>query len=146
MGDRILTEEERHKLIGLAPFSTEATIEYMPEPFKKVDASLQPIFILRGFSIEEKRLATKAVNESMKDWTIEKDDKVKDVMRKCIVGWKNLFDVGNGKEIEFTVESASDSGASKKLFASLPSPVVADLLLFLIKISGLVDAEKMGLK
>ena len=64
--------------------------------------------------------------------------------RKCIVGWRNLIDLGKSEEIDF--ESENDGGAKAELVNRLPNPVVSAILQRVIKISGLMPVDKLSLK
>ena len=139
MAEMRLTEEIREQMLGLVPFSADSTIEHTPDIFKKrkIPPKYTPIFTVRVFTKEEKLNATKVVKDS-------KEEELRECVRKNTVKWENLYDAGNKNEIPFKEDLSG--GADKAIFDSLPAIIVGDLLFFLVRISGLADFEKLGLK
>ena len=136
---RVLTAEERESLQGLAPFSQSATSEYTPKPYVLVAESLRPVFTIRPLTKEKKKAAEKLL-ANVKD---ADGDAFTEMARWLVVGWRNLWDAGTGELVVH--EGAEDGGTKKELFETLPSAVVSNVLVHAYKISGLLDAEKLGL-
>jgi len=151
MEERILTDEMREKLLGDLPFSASATMEYIPKHFSKKDESdkdiipkeFQAVFALRGMTKPEKKEAKKYITH-IKDKGEKTADGIIEITRKCIMEWKNVFDLGTKKEIEYKADP--EGGADKEMFDRLPEAVISDLFIYLSKISGLLDTTMLGLK
>lgn len=144
--DKTLTPEIRERLLSKLPFTQSATVEYTPECFlsKENDEYLipedfRPVFTLRAFT----RFEMDAVKKTC---TPDKFDEmgVRNVVRKCVMGWKNLYDAATSKEIDYTADA--NGGASKDIFDIMPIIVVTQLLQYLSQISGIIDIDKTGLK
>lgn len=148
MEKRILNDDVRRELLGLVPFSVSSTDEFTPPMFLKKNVSgeclipeeFRPVFKIRCFSVEEKRNVTKMLI-NIKDIP---EEQVRESTRIVVVGWKNLFDAGSGEEIVF--KAASDGGADPVQFSGIPASVAGSLLFHASKISGIIDAEKLGLR
>lgn len=146
MSDVRLTPEVREKLISRLPFSTKATIEFIPPCFQVKDSDgafiiperYQAVFTVRSMTRKETNDIRALAMSDKKD-----DQKYRDCVRPCIVGWKNLFDAGSMEEIAYTQETTG--GASKEIFDQFPSTLFGDLLTYVGRISGIIDTEKLGL-
>jgi hypothetical protein len=142
---RIMDEATKEKLHGLLPFSTKATINYTPEFYKEAEVpeEFRPVFVLRPYARDEVKNARKVLTSVEKD-EVQKEDNFIELSRKVVVGWNNLYDVGNGEEIEYVQDSTG--GACKEIYDNIPTPVKAAILIQAVKISGLFDLAKLGLK
>lgn len=143
MTKRILTDEVRNELLGAIPFSSEVAIAYTPARFKdkKVPEEYVPVFKLRSFNIQERKKA----GEVLKSIADIGHQAVMDLVQPNILGMENIFDAGTKEEIEF--KTAPNSNAiDKDLLARLPKLIIEDILYYLVKISGLMDLEKLGLR
>jgi hypothetical protein len=142
MEKRILDDETRSKMLGLAPFSATAEIEFTPEIYKNkgIDDNFIPVFTIRPFTLEEKPKATKTII----DHKVGRELELANILRANVLNWRNLFDAGTKEEILYKADPAG--GADKEVFKILPSTIIAELLFFITKISGLVDQERLGLK
>jgi hypothetical protein len=148
MEKRILTEEVRRELLGLVPFSVNSTDDFTPAVFLKKNGNgefilpeeFRPVFKIRCFTVEEKRKVTKML-VNIKEAA---EETVRESTRTVVVGWKNLFDAGSSQEIVF--KPAQDGGADPELFSGIPASVAGALLFHASKISGIIDAEKLGLR
>jgi len=141
---RVMDEETKKKMHGLLPFSTKSTIKYTPEVYgDDVPEDFKPVFTIRPYSREEVKGARKILG-SITDNNVEKEDELNEWSRKVVVGWENLYDAGSGEEIEYVQDSTG--GADKELYDVLPVTVKALILVQAVKISGLLDLSKLGLK
>lgn len=148
MEKRVLTEEIRRELLGLVPFSVNSTDDFTPTMFLKknnngeflIPEEFRPVFKIRCFTVEEKRKVTKMLI-NIKETA---EDNVRENTRMVVVGWRHLFDAGSNEEVVF--KAAPDGGADPDLFAGIPASVAGALLFHASKISGIIDAEKLGLK
>lgn len=142
MEKRVLDAEARRKLLGLMPFSEEATIDFIPERLKKtgLDAELLPVFQISALTKGEARELAKITTKDA-GWN---EEELRSYARKHTRGWKNLLDLGTMVEIPF--EPAEDGGAKADAYVRIPDLIMADILFEIIKISGLGDPEKLGLK
>jgi hypothetical protein len=141
MEERKLTEELREKMLGNLPFSVNATKWITPEKFKDIEEEFRPSFEVKAFNKTEATQAKKYFS----DIKNAKEDAVIDLLRKKVVNWKNVFDVGTGLEIIYKADD-TNGGCDKELFSSLPSIIIGDILWQVTKISGLLDTDKLGLK
>jgi hypothetical protein len=141
MEERRLSDELREKLQGSLPFSVNATTWVIPEKFKDVEIDYQASFEIKPFNKDE---ATKA-KKIFQDIKNAKEEVIIDILRKKVVNWKNVFDVGTGEEIVFEADPVN-GGCKKELFEAFPATIIGDLLFKVSKISGLLDVDKLGLK
>ena len=140
MAEKIeMTQEERRALLGALPFSTEHTIEFTPEYFSKVAERLRPIFTLRPMTkgeMERYKVASKKAEAASADGKTEcadADETMSDVVRKHVVGWRNLIDIATCDTIEFV---PSEDGGAKSI-DMLPKTILSDIMLEIVLLSGL---------
>lgn len=141
MGEkRILDEATRKKLYGYVPFSTQAKVDFTPEKFSGVPEELRPVFQVRSLrQAEQQQLSINArsyrpdAKPEEGQAVVEKNTKI---VKDCILGWSNLYDAATGEEIEF-VDGNKDV---------LPAWIIASILEFVRKISGLYEPEELSLK
>ena len=148
---RILDEVTKKALLGYLPFDVNQTTELVIEdiPIKE----FQPKFHVRCLTQSEAlQLRSNSTSLSLLD-SASKDygdrahgllDATADLIRSCVMGWSNLYDVGTAKEIEFKSDIAG--GADKDLYRSLPVWMKTKIVVFCKKISGLTQVEELGLK
>lgn len=153
--DKVMDEETRKILTGLAPFSIKSTIDFVPESYqvkvkdadgKDTDQCLisqdfWPTFTVRPWSRKESNDSVKAL---MKFQTDTDDTAIRELCRKATVGWENLIDVGTMSNIPY--ESDSDKGAKKDIFESFTLSLILDISHKIGNISGLNKHEKLALK
>jgi len=148
MGKKIeMTAEQREALLGALPFDSSASIEFTPDFYDDAPDEFSPVFTLRALSKGDYKELLKALSKAAKavEDGVGADDSVTiNLARKCIVGWRNLIDLGKSEEIDF--ESENDGGAKAELVNRLPNPVVSAILQRVIKISGLMPVDKLSLK
>lgn len=149
MSKRILDEETRKQLLGYVPFSVDAKISFTPEEFNAIkDVSLRPVLEIRSLTQSELTQLRHNSQELAANATAEKvlitADSNLNVIRGCILGWKNLFDVGSKEEIEFSASPIG--GCDEKLFQILPIWLKRSILNFVRKISGLTEPEELSIK
>ncbi len=152
MEKRVLTDEVRKALISKVPFSVSATIEYTPPTYltKTKDAQgndldyvipeeYRPVFTLRSFTKIEMDTIKKNITTNKSP-----DERyIRDITRKVIVGWANLFDAGSMQDIEY--KSDTTGGCDKDLWDMIPLQVVSEILTYVSQISGLLPTERVGL-
>jgi len=136
MAELRMTEEIRKKMLGLLPFDNSASIDYTPQQYFADDfpEEFRPVFKQRGFSEGE----IKDVRRLLKDIEKADDDELNNYARLSVVGWSNLWDVGSMKKIEYSDD--------KEQFLRLPTTVKGSLLYNAVKISGLIDIDRISLK
>jgi len=141
MAELRMTEEIRKKMLGLLPFDNSASIDYTPKQYFADDfpEEFRPVFKQRGFSEGE----IKDVRRLLKDIEKADDDELNNYARLSVVGWSNLWDVGSMAEIPY---SSNGDGTNKEQFAKLPTTVKGSLLYNAVKISGLIDIDRISLK
>jgi len=140
MAEVRMTEEIRQKMLGLLPFDNEATVEFTPAQYEgDFPEEYKPIFIQRGYKEGE----MKAVRELLKKLDKAEDEEMTEQARISVVGWENLWDVGSMKEIPY---KSNGNGASPEVFNKLPTVVKGALLFNAVRISGLLDLDKLALK
>lgn len=149
MTKRILDEKTRQELLGYAPFSSDCKILFTPEEYKNIkDENFRPVFDVRSLNQSELSQLKHNSREVTDRATVENitiiADKNLNVIRKCVLGWKNLFDVGTMEEIEFVADSSG--GCDEKLFCQLPVWLQRGILEFVKKISGLSEPEELSIK
>jgi hypothetical protein len=137
-----LTKEMKEELHGLMPISCSSRISFTPAIFKKLDESMWPVFILRKMTKKETMDLRRASGGAGDSFTNE--DKVLDIIRKCVLGWSNMYDGETGEEILFAGEA--DGCLTKDLWDMLPLPVITAVMNKVSVISGLIEAEKRSLK
>jgi hypothetical protein len=146
MTDRILTPEIRDKLLGIMPFSEKASLWIVPDKYKSIeDEQFRASFEIRSFTKDEIRTAKKLLLAIKDSNSLSKEPEIIELTRKKVINWKNLFDLGTMEEIVFAT-SEEDDGASKKLFESIPASIQGQIFFEVIRISGLIDIEKVSLK
>lgn len=150
MEKHILDEETRAKLLGYLPFGVGQTVFYTPDEYKalKIDEKFKPIFSLRSLAqaeFSQLKKNTIAVQSKPSDEMLQTvSESNLDIIRQCIMGWKNFFDVGSMSEIEY--KSDPNGGADKDLFKIFPTWLQLSLMSFIQKISGLQSVDVLGLK
>jgi hypothetical protein len=141
---KIKMDEKTRKLLeGICPFNVNATVKYIPEIMKRLPDEYRPKFILRPLkTIEIKEFRKALLNVSSVSGE-DLESEIKKYVRLCIMDISDMYDAGTGELIEF--KSAPDGGMDKDIFELIPSVVVADLVGYLTKISGLQDIDKKSL-
>lgn len=137
MADIILTEEIKKQLLGAAPFCESSTFEYVSKYhriLKNVPEEFIPKFTLAVLTRAEKDKISKWLKSDLNK--IENKE-LRDMLKPKVIGWENLYDIGNGERINF-----ADSGG----FDRIPDNVCSDLLFHLIKVSGLLEVDRLSLR
>ena len=145
MSDVKMTPEVKAFLTARVPFSSATVVEYTPETFLKeqdgkkiLPEEFIPVFKLRSLRREEREKLRKALSNVETN-----QDTIKDVCRKCVLGWDKLYDAGTTEPYMY-VEDVS-GGCAQEAFGNLPMSIVTDICFYLSKISGLIDIDKLGL-
>ena len=152
MADHVMTKELREQMLGLLPFSTDAKLEYTPAPYtmKRTQADgtetdavpeeYRPSFTLRRMTRKEL--------DTMKTLTKNKkveDDTLCDIVANIVLGWENLWDLGTNQIIPYKADP--NGGCDRELFrSSVPSPIIADLAMCMIRMNGILGTEHLSLK
>jgi len=149
MADIRMTREMREELLGLLPFSTKATLDYVPAPYMLkndqdefvVPDELRPTFTLRAMSREEMDTMRQKSKTSKMD-----DEALRDIVASVCTGWADLYDIS--PEVPELIDYKQDpkGGADREVFAMVPAPVVADLAMCILRMNGLMGTEAMGLR
>lgn len=150
MTKRILDEETKKLLQGYVPFSCDAIYHHTPDLFTKsnIPKELHPVFNLR--CLKQSELTQLKANHAalIKDDTDSMLESISEsnnqIYRKCVTGWKNLFDAGTGELIE--AKTDTDGSISKDLWCTLPIWIVNDLSIVIRRISGVSTVEQLSLK
>lgn len=141
---RKLDEETRKKLLGYAPFSTSVSITYTPSQWPDVPEMFRPKFYLRSFTQAE-LTQLKANYRALTDANgSEIGEQNMDLVRQCVTGWKDLYDLGTCDELVYTVDATG--GCDKDQWKRLPVWLVREIMDEVRKMSGLVPVEDLGLK
>lgn len=136
-----LTPELREKLFGALPFSVNSSLWYSPKKYQELEEEIRPAFEIKSFTKEEFLKAKKL----LKDVKNAKEEDINEIVRKKVVNWKNVYDLGTLEEIPFKSDESSE-GCDKKLFEVIPPIIVGDLFFNISRISGLIDTDLLGLK
>lgn len=137
-----MDEKTRKLMEGICPFNVNSTVKYTPQVMKRLPVDYRPVFVLRPLKVSE----IKAYRKSLLDMTSQKEDgeaDIKNIVRFCIVNIENYYDAGNGEMIVY--KNSPDGGMDKDIFETIPIPVIADIISYITKISGLADIEKESL-
>lgn len=152
---RMMDEDLRKKLHGLAPFSIKSTTKYTPPIYgEDIPEEFRPIFYIRPYSRAEIKSAKKVLAEISKSeekiasMTAEEsealEESIYELARKVVMNWDRFYDAGSGSMIPY--ESDINGGVDKELFYLIPSTIVGMILAEAVKISGMIDISKLGLK
>ena len=141
-----LTEEHRQALLGLMPFTQNGTIEYTPKAFEKLDIpkNKKPVFKMRAYNKDEMNRIKKMLSDIQKNENADFNNDVREFSRLSIVGWKNMFDLSTGEEMEF--KKSADGSIQKEQYELVPEFIVADLYKHACVVSGLMPKEIEGLE
>lgn len=126
-------------LQGLTSFSPAATTWYVTKPHLDLPEEIRPRFKLRPLRQNEIVSIKKIIANIDK----AKEEELKEYGRCCILGWENWYDAGTGELIEFKM--GPDGLMDKDIFNLIPVSIVTDIVMYIIRISGLMLFEKAGL-
>ena len=143
-----IKKEDREKLLGLLPFSNDATEPYIPEAFLKFDKAIQPRFILKTFTRpqqeEDQRISLKVSRILLDKNEKKQEEKLiplnQEIMKsvcKCIVDIENLVDLGTMEIKEVPKENGH---ITYDFFASkIPAIIQGDVYRRIEQISGMIQ-------
>jgi hypothetical protein len=142
MEKRVLDEQTKAMLRGVAPFAYTSTIEFTPDFFStlQIEKQFVPVFIIRGLTVEEGRELDTMIRNASQATNFNAD--AFGFVRKLVTGWRNVFDAGSGEELAFISENG---GCPASLFEMLPQNVKNSIFTCVTKMRGLVDGAKVGL-
>lgn len=156
---RVMTEDLRRKLAGFISFSNDATIDFPPEEYLEKDKDENftipqdlhayfPTYAIRCYTVAENEIARgiiDAVQEDTEHKNIEERFKsIREIVRVVISGWKNNFDLGTLRQIEYKKDP--QGGCDKELFEKIPDWQIWPIFSFANKISCITLGEKLSLK
>lgn len=144
MADLKLTEEIKRKLEGSAPYSINGIHNYIckyHKILKEVPENFIPIFQLSVLSREEKQKISNLLKSGLEKAT---NEELRDLIKPKIKGWKNLYDIGNGEEIKYQADASGI--VLDECFSRIPDNLCSDMLFEVIKISGLIDMDRLSLR
>ncbi len=160
MSDHIMTPELRKLLLSRVPFSPAATIEYTPTMYtttkdengndiedNSLPSEFVPVFVMKTMSKADKDAVTRNRCKKVQD-DYESEKLYREIVRKCVVGWRNLFDASAvvGEEIKpIEYKSDVDGGVDKSIFDNLPVQAITDLFIYISGVSGLRLLDRSGL-
>jgi hypothetical protein len=154
--NRVMTEELRKQLAGYLPFSNEAVIGFTPQAFLlkdvkdkfRIPEQFHPIFSVRCFTKSEYEEAKKILHEELSDkdkkGESETFQKTRDLVRKVVTGFKNLWDIGTMMEISYKSDPAG--GCDKALWDKIPDFIYYEIRNYVHQISGITPGELVSLK
>ena len=144
-----LTPEARAALIGLAPFDEGAIDKFCPPSYadnQDIPDEYKAIFEQRPYTQREKERVTVLMRQVADPKQRDKvqDKEIDKYVRMTVKGVSKLFDIGKEDYIEF--EADTDVGCmSAPQYDLLTSKCRAELMWNALRISGLLDVEKLGL-
>lgn len=143
MAERILDEETKKALFGMMPFGRDGVAEFTPFLLKnaEIDEQYKSVYKIRPFNAAEKKTA----NTLLKDFANSDENLIYETARTGVIGWENVFDLSTGRELQF-LKDEKDECASKDCFMQIPQSVVSGIFIFRVKISGLLDIERLSLR
>lgn len=144
-----MTPEIKEFLLSRVPFSPAAVVDFIPETFNRthevegqqvriLPEEFTPVFKLRSLKKDERDKLITALQDANKN-----ENAIKEICRKAIVGWTNLFDLGTNEPYEYKADV--NGGCDKDSFGYLPIVIVSEIALYIARISGLTNADKLGL-
>jgi hypothetical protein len=119
-----MTEEVRQKLYGFSISSGSIAIDYKLE-IDDIPDEFIPIIKIKTLTMAEVDVM-KMADQSDEDY-------YNDVIRKHIIGWKNLYDIFTGDEVKF--KGNFEDGCDSDLYSLLPTKLKLSILQYLTKMS-----------
>ena len=145
-----LSKEQKEQLLGLLPFSNDATEEYISPIFKNFDKKITPIFVIRPFKPKEKQKYQTLILKIAK--LVNKEEKLQEIsglnqeifelVSNCILDIKNLVDLGT---MEVKKPDMEDDHIKFEFFNELPEVLRTDIYKRVEMLSGLNQTEKASL-
>lgn len=124
-----MTEEMAEQLKGLLPISTSTRQKFTPSIYKSESFPKQfaPVFILRPMTKSEKMaFATSGENKETVD----------DIFFDCIESVDNMWDIVKREKAKW----------GREIYDAFLPQHISEVHLEILKLSGLLAAEKLGLK
>jgi hypothetical protein len=97
MEPRILTEEVRRKLAGLAPFTPGATAPYTPPAYDRLPPEFRPVFQVRPCD----RATRLALADLYRAGKLTQEDLAPVIERQAVAGWDMLLALPSGDPVPF---------------------------------------------
>jgi hypothetical protein len=119
-----MTDEVRQKLYGFSISSGSIAIDYKLE-IEDVPDEFIPIIKIKTLTIDEV--------DKLKTADQSDEEYYQEVIRKHIIGWKNLYDIFTGDEVKF--KGNFDDGCDSELYALLPTKMKLSILQYITKVS-----------
>jgi hypothetical protein len=125
-----MDEETKKALAGLLPATSTFTVTFTPAAYDKVAELYRPIFILKPFAQYEVKEISKYLTRNSKDEMY--------LMRKIrgqIIDFSNMLDISTGEQMVY--DGDKDAGMSEPQFNLLPSTIQSEIVVELLRISGM---------
>lgn len=144
----IMSDEVKKQLLGILPFSADATEKFTPSSFDKINEQFKPVFELKPMNKKNKDemiiFQSQDVDKLTPKEKILLNDKMNNCIRMSVVGIENLYDLGINKLIEFETDKNKDC-CSNKLWERIPSTIRSNLYFKVSIISGLMPPDVTSL-
>lgn len=149
--EKKITKKDRERLIGLLPFSIDATEQFTPKSLDTIPDVYKPIFTLKPWNMEQRNKYSDLVNKL----TYLKEDQHVEQMKKFTndslrLICEGVVDVDN--LLKITTDSVEKVEVKKEnghiefdFFLKLPEGIKSDIRKRVFKISGLITEEKESL-
>jgi hypothetical protein len=132
MEPRILTEEVRRKLAGLAPFTPGATAPYTPQAYDRLPPEFRPVFQVRPCD----RSTRLALADLYRAGKLTQEDLAPVIEQQPVAGWDTLVSLPSGELMPF----------GPGVLAMLPPKPFFQLHEYIMELTnGPMEIEKEGL-
>lgn len=122
-----MTPELKAKLAGLLPMNDKFVLDYTPELYKDIPEEFRPVYKIKQLTVSQFNEMRRII--SGKDKEIDKETKLLDIIKSCIVGWNNVYDLETETISEFTTSKLD----------TIPNKVMTDLNTKIQIISGFIQ-------
>lgn len=122
-----MSPETLKKLAGLLPANSKYTVKFTPDHYNEIPEELRPVFTLKPW--KQKELAKLA--------DIGEDAELAmDAVASQVIGWSNVWELGEDEPTEVEYEADSKGGLKRELLDIFPQKITVALLNELTRISG----------
>ena len=142
---RVFDEDTKRFLSGIMPFGAGVAHEFCAvEDGSKVPVDLRPVVVVRAFNRAERRQAFDLLKR-YKDLTAEEIEKAHELVRVCCSGWRNVWDLSTGSEIEYG-GAKNGIGADPELWFDMSQILRSQVFIYLCRISCVFDYHALALR
>jgi hypothetical protein len=142
---RVFDKETQALLSGLMPFGAGVAHEYcVVGDDSPVPVELRPVVVVRAFNRAERRQAFDLLKR-FKDLSSEEIEKAHELVRVCCSGWRNIWDLSTGSEIEY-VGAKNGIGADPEVWFDMSQLLRSQVFTYLCRISCVYDFHALGLR